>query len=72
MKWINEFKIAVIEKDIEKADELLDKIPRFKEVEQMQTAYALIEEAKKIALKEQEKLRCDMQNLKKSKKFFEY
>ena len=46
MKWHKSFKTALIEKDINTIDKLLSKIPEFKDIEDMRTAYKLIGKVK--------------------------
>ncbi len=48
MSWHTNFKIALNEKDMNTIDKLLNKIPEFKNIEEMRTAYALIENVKQL------------------------
>lgn len=45
MTWINSLKIAIIEKDPEALEKLLDTLPQFTELEDMQSAESLLKEA---------------------------
>ncbi len=48
MGWHTNFKVALNEKDMIAIDKLLNKIPEFKNIEEMRLAYALIESVKKL------------------------
>lgn len=71
MKWLEEFKIAVIEEDSIKVDALLKEIPEFKKIEEMREAYALIGEAKKKFENEQKHMQEKMNKMQKAKKFLD-
>ena len=45
MSWLNKLQIAIIEKDIEHLDILLDKLPEFKNKQDMKKASSLLKEA---------------------------
>jgi hypothetical protein len=69
--WLNEFKVALVTKDIAKLQNLMDTIPKFDSVEEMQEALFLINDARKIvtALKQQTIL--DMKKIKQNINFLE-
>jgi hypothetical protein len=71
MKWLKNFKIAVIEEDSKAVDLLLNDIPNFKKVEDMRLAYSLIGEAKKKFEKEQTTMQKKMNKMQKAKKFLD-
>jgi hypothetical protein len=56
--WLKAFTIAIVEKDIDKLNHLMDVIPEFDKKADIQSAVALINEAKKLV----ETLRDDTQN----------
>jgi hypothetical protein len=70
MKWLESFKIAIIEEDITSIDSHLKEIPEFKKIEHMREAYALIEEAKSRFEKEQTLMKDKMNKMQHAKKFF--
>jgi hypothetical protein len=43
--WLKEFKIAIIEKDIQKLEKLMDEVPTLESQEELQEAIALLKEA---------------------------
>lgn len=45
MTWINSLKIAIIEKNPEALEKLLDDLPQFSELEDMKAAESLLKEA---------------------------
>lgn len=69
MKWLNSFKIALIEEDIKRIDTLLSEIPEFRKIEDMRAAYTLIGEAKKKFEDEQENIQKKMNKMQQAKKF---
>jgi hypothetical protein len=70
MKWLESFKIAIIEEDIKSIDSHLKDIPEFKKIEHMREAYALIEDAKARFEKEQTLMKEKMNKMQHAKKFF--
>jgi len=68
-KWLEKFKVAIIEKDFEKLEILLDEMPEIKKIEELKNTVALINEAKKLISEEQKLLRDSMAKVKKSKHF---
>lgn len=69
LKWLEDFKISIIEKDFEKIQTLLDEMPEIKSIDDLRTSVALINEAKKLLAQEQQILRENMAKVQKSKKF---
>jgi len=68
-KWLERFKIALIEEDIRKVDVLLLDIPEFKKIDDLREAYTLIQAAKDKFEKEKSKTKSKMNKIKKAKKF---
>jgi hypothetical protein len=69
LKWLEDFKISIIEKDFEKIERLLNEMPEIKSINDLKTSVALINEAKKLLAQEQNILRENMTKIQKSKKF---
>ena len=46
--WLNDFKIAIVEQNIEKLNELMDSIPQLETKEEMTEALYLIKEASEL------------------------
>ncbi len=70
-KWLENFKIAIIEQNFTKLEELLEDMPDIKSINDLKTAVALINEAKKLIAFEQKILKENMAKVNKSKKFFD-
>jgi hypothetical protein len=68
-KWLEDFKVSIIEKDFEKIERLLNEMPEIKSINDLKTSVALINEAKKLLAQEQNLLRENMTKIQKSKKF---
>lgn len=64
--WLNELKIALIEKDIEKLEELSNVKLKFETMEEMQEALYLIQEAEQLLTTLKNKTAMSMQQLKKN------
>lgn len=43
--WLKQFKIAIIEKDVQKLEKLMDEVPTLESQEELQEAMALLKEA---------------------------
>jgi len=69
MKWLDDFKIALIEENDHKISSLISSMPSFNTIEESKEAMALIDQARKIYLLKKEKLAKQMQRLEKSRKF---
>jgi len=69
MKWLDEFKIALIEENDAKISSLLSSMPSFDTIEENQEAMALIDQARKTYISKKERLAKQMQQLEKSRKF---
>ena len=66
---LNELKLAVIEKDIEKLKELSFKTPVFSSIEEAEEMNGYIKKATEILITEKNKLSKEMQKIKKLQKF---
>lgn len=71
-KWLEDFKIAIIEKDFARIEALLAQMPEIKSINDLKTSVALINEAKKLLAQEQTQLREKMQKIQKSKQFLNH
>jgi uncharacterized protein YjdB len=69
-EWINQFKIALIEKEYSKIEKLIAKMPQMENIEQMQTAQSLIQSAITELKAQKEQMQMQMAKLKKSKGYF--
>ena len=67
--WLNAFKIALIDSDEEKMQELNDNLPKFENVEQMQEACAYLQQAILHLANNQDEIKKDMASLVKTKKY---
>lgn len=70
-KWLERFKIALIEEDVTKIDVLLLDIPEFKKIDDLKMAYTLIQTAKEKFEKEKFETKLKMSKIKKAKKFLD-
>ena len=69
--WLNDFKIAIIEKDTQKIDKLLDETPKFTELKDMQEASYLMREAFELIHKLKDETGATMTQLKKNMDFLD-
>jgi len=69
LKWLEKFKRALIEKEYEKMESLLDNIPEFESQKDQKEALHLINEAKKAVKIEKDNTLKQMQKIQKTKKF---
>ncbi len=67
--WLNSFKIAIIEKNCELIDALMDEMPSFTDVKEMEEASYLLVEAVKVLKAAQEESRDSMHTIKQNIKF---
>jgi hypothetical protein len=70
MSFLNDLKVAVINKDIEKLKKLSDVSPGFSSVEEANEILNYIIEAKKILENEKASLSSQMKDIKKLQKFY--
>ena len=71
MSWINNFKIALVQKDIEKITTLINNIHELESLEDKQKGSALIQQAISTFSQEREIARHKMSQMQKSKKFLQ-
>ncbi len=67
--WIDNLKIAIINKNIDHIIKYSKKIPDFNTIDESQTALALIARAKEIVIDEQNKIGLEMIQIKQTKKY---
>jgi hypothetical protein len=67
--WLRKFKLAVVQKDVETIDRLLDKMPSFEKLEELEEAAYLIKEAYTLMAALQSDNESTMQQLQKNIKF---
>jgi len=72
LKWLDSLKLSVIERDYEKLESLLFDMPEFEDMEDLQKAINLIEEARNIVSIEKDEMLKQMQKIQKAKKFTTY
>ena len=70
MSFLNELKIAVINKDLKKLEELSNKKVEFSSIDEAKEINNYLKEAKKIILEEKLKLNKEMQEIKKLQNFY--
>ncbi len=63
MNWIELFKLALTRRDIITIDKLVQEVPDFRKMEDMRTAYTLIEEVKQTFEREQHIIQQKMNNM---------
>jgi len=64
--WLNQLKIAVVQKDIDQIDKLLEDIPTLNNTKEMKEAASLLQEATKIVEKLKDETATSMQQMKKN------
>ncbi len=69
-KWLELFKIAIIEEDIKKLETLLKEIPEFKKIDDLKSAYRLINEAKDRFEIERKSTKSKLDKIDKAREFF--
>ena len=69
MEWLESFKIALIEENIDQLSSLISSMPKFETVEECHKAMVLISQAKDIMIKKRDMVANQMRQLEKSKKF---
>ncbi len=67
MNWIELFKLALTRKDVISIDKLVQDVPEFRRMEDMRTAYTLIEEVKQTFEKEQHIIQQKMNHMQHQK-----
>ena len=69
MSYLNKLKIAVINEDINKLEELVNESPEYDSIEEAQEIVSFIKKAVKLLQKEKNKISLEMQKIKKLQKF---
>ncbi len=67
--WLTDFKIAIVEENVEKLDELMKNLPKFEHLQEKEEAYYLIQEASALVTALQDKTAHSMKQIKKSLDF---
>jgi hypothetical protein len=68
-KYLNELKVAVINEDLKKLEELSNKAPQFDSIEEAQEIQAFLKRAINLLQKEKNRLAIDMKKIKDLQKF---
>ncbi|MFW5614744.1 MAG: hypothetical protein ACOCM3_08830 [Campylobacter hyointestinalis] len=69
MSWIDEFKIALVNEDLDKIDYLTNNYPNEMSLDEMRSTLALINEATKMFKEKQKKLDIEFQKIKKARQY---
>lgn len=72
MKWLDDFKVALVSEDVDALEVVLSKPPAKMTLEEMQTAMALIQTAIALILRKQSLLKAELDKVKKAKKYASY
>jgi len=67
--WLNSLKIAIIEKDIDRLNLLMDDLPALKDTKEIETAVFLLKEATSLVQGLQDDTQASMLQMKKNLKF---
>ena len=67
--WLNKLQIAIIEKDTQKLDNLLDNIPKFDSIDEMQKASYLLKEAMELLFVLKDETLVSIKQIKKNLEF---
>ncbi|EAH8300111.1 hypothetical protein YZ10_04995 [Campylobacter fetus] len=69
MKWLDDFKSALVNEDLNKIEYLINNYPDKMDIEEMQCAAALLENAAAIYKRKQKELDVEFQKVKKARKY---
>ncbi|MBL0708508.1 MAG: hypothetical protein JJW00_05635 [Sulfurimonas sp.] len=69
--WLTDFQIALVEKNTDNLDKLLDNMPTFSDVKDMKTASYLLREANELIYTLKDETKIIMNKMKKNLKFLE-
>jgi len=69
LKWHERLKLSIIEKDYKKLESLLDDMPEFEDMEDLNYTLNLIDEARNTISIEKDEMLKEMQKIQKAKKF---
>lgn len=64
--WLKQFKIAIVQKDIEHLEKLLDNLPKIADTKEIEEALYLLDEAKKIMQNLKDTTAASMVQMKKN------
>ncbi len=64
--WLTKIKIAIVEKNIDSLNSLLDETPKFEKIEDMEEAKYLLKEATELVYKLQDETSASMKQIKKN------
>ena len=67
--WLNQLKIAIVEKNTDKLNELMEDIPEFKKKEDLDSALCLLKEATDLVTSLRDNTKTAMIQMKKNIKF---
>lgn len=67
--WLEQFKLAIIQKRGDRIIEYLEHIPQFESVQNMQQALALIQEALTFFEAHKKEIRTEMQKIRQTKNY---
>ncbi len=71
MEWLDTFQLALIKKDEAALLQLIDELPQFPELQQMQKASILIEQAIELFKEKKETSASEMRKIKQAKAYLE-
>ena len=71
LKWVDQLKIALIEKDETKIEKLVEQLPSFNSIEEMKEAAYMMQEAHDFLTSQKEKLATNLLKIKKQKEFLD-
>ena len=66
LMWLKEFQIAIIEKNIEQIEELMQNVPKLNNREDIDSAICLIDEAKSLVTQLRDNTQASMIQMKKN------
>ena len=67
--WLNHLKIAIVEKNTDRLNELMDEIPQLERKEDINQAIYLLKEATELVLTLQDETSASMKQMKKNIEF---
>lgn len=70
-QWINDFKLAIIDEDVNSIEKLLDTKISSTDMNELRQAKALMDEALTLMQNRKNKVAVQIQKIQKAKKFFE-
>ena len=70
-QWINDFKLAIIDEDVNSIEKLLDTKISSTDMNELRQAKALMDDALTLMQNKKNKVAVQIQKIQKAKKFFE-